>query len=534
MGAEPDLDVVMVAPDQIWRDLSYDVGWEAASNGVIRCRSVHNRRSDILKAVEGVNLRAVRCESSNKSAFDLLEERRSFRHVEIRLPARFGPERLYLTAGLLPGGGSTGTVCSVDPQGDEVLKGQSALLSHITRARNREEEYRAEAEIMLRGLQILLSPSTASQKIETLTGLAVSAIHAAAHIVLEVQRGGRVRPLKAGKPSVANTQALSELCRQQQMPVTIHRRGESYTAELCELLGVRDCDIALILLSIGSDNIALLCVPRASSEFRPEDIGFASRFALILQQALILKEEQDRLIQAARLSALGQMSASLAHELRQPLNTISMVVQNLELMIERGPVPAETLSAKVSRIAEQVQRAGKIMDRVRRFSRKNAEALTTVDITQIVEGVRLLMEHDLIAAGIRLELNVPQDLALRCDAIQIEQVLTNLLRNAMDVLLGIGTAEKTANGVITICGRQTENGIVLRVEDNGPGFPADVASRPLETFYTSKSSESGTGIGLSICHMIAREHAGTLNLGNHSAGAFVELRLPARSHEESI
>jgi len=532
MLADPKNRTSVITADQLWRDLSYDIGWEASGSGIIRCRTVHNRRNDIFKAVDGVDLRTVWCESSHKSAFELLDEKQGFRHVEIRLPAMFGPERLYLTARCLPDGGSTGTICAVDPRGDEVIKSQLALLRHITQTRAREEDYRIEAETMLRGLQILLSPATTSQKLETLIGLAVDAIRGGMHIAMEIQRDGRVRPLKAGTPALAKAQMLTLLCRQQQTPVSIHKEGEPHTAELRKLLEAGRCDVALMLLPVASSDIALLCAPRRDSGFRPEDVGLANRFALIVQQALVLKDEQDKLIQAARLSALGQMSASLAHELRQPLNAISMVAQNLELMIERGPVAPDTLSTKVSRIAEQVLRASKIMDRIRRFSRKNTEALALVDIAQLVEGVRLLMEHDLIAAGIRLELDIRQDIAVRCDAVQIEQVLTNLIRNAMDALLGIGTAEKTANGTIAIRACETEDGIALRVEDNGPGFPDDVACRQLETFYTSKSSEFGTGLGLSVCHMIAREHAGSLEVGNHDSGAFVELRLPKRSDAE--
>ncbi len=433
--------------------------------------------------------------------------------------------------GFLPDGCSAGTICAVDPRGDEGINGQVAFLTHIAQTRAREEDYRHETEIMLRGLRTLLSPFTASQKLETLSALAVSAIRGAAYVVLEVQRDGRIEPLMAGMPASATGQVLSALCHLQQTPVSIHTEGGPHTAELRRILGKSRCDVALILLPVASANIALLCAPRHENAFRPEDVGFASRFALILQQALMLKDEQDKLIQAARLSALGQMSASLAHELRQPLNTISMVAQNLELLAERGPVPSETLSAKVSRICEQVERASRIMDRIRRFSRKNGEPFAVVDIAQMVEGVRLLVEHDLVAAGVRLEVDVPGDLKLACDAIQIEQVLTNLVRNAMDALQGIGTANKTDGGVITISSRRIESGVTLRVADNGPGFPDDVASRPLETFYTSKSGEAGTGLGLSICHMIAREHAGSLDIGNHGAGAFVELRLPTRVAE---
>jgi C4-dicarboxylate-specific signal transduction histidine kinase len=73
--------------------------------------------------------------------------------------------------------------------------------------------------------------------------------------------------------------------------------------------------------------------------------------------------------------------------------------------------------------------------------------------------------------------------------------------------------------------------VVLRVEDNGPGFPPAILNNPLETFFTTKDADSGTGLGLSICHMIARDHAGRLELGNHDSGAYIEFHLPARNDD---
>lgn len=529
MSAEAISGPDYLAPEKIWRDMSYDVGWEAGPSGVLRCRAVHNNRGDISNAVEGVSLKAIWCESRSKSAFDLLNASRHFRHVEIVVPEVRGPERLYLTARSAPAGGFAGTICAVQPWDDEIFKGQSAFLTQITQARIREEEYRIEAEIMLQGLRILLDSSTVSQKLASLTRLAIRALHGAAHVALIVHRDGSVRHLGVETTHPFRSPFLTTLCLQQKHPVSFYKRGESITCELRTLLPAGDGDIAVMLLPIGSSNVVLLCAPSNRHGFGANEIGCASRFALILRQALALKDEQDKLIQTARLSALGQMSASLAHELRQPLNAISMVAQNLALMAERGIVPSETLQTKVARVSEQVERASKIMDRVRRFSRKTGDALEVIDVGNVAQGVRLLVEHDLVAAGIQLKIEVPNGLSVRGDAIQIEQVLTNLIRNAADALAGIGTATKTDNGVITVRGRRNERGIALRVEDNGPGFPEDVASRPLETFYTSKGTAHGTGLGLSICHMIAREHAGSLHIGNQDRGAFVELLLPDRA-----
>ena len=533
MNARADLRAPDADSDLTWRDLNYDVGWEASSSGVIRCRSVLNRRGDIFNAVEGLDLRTVLCDRRGKNAWDLLQQGQQIRHIEVRLPKPFGPERLYLTAALLQGGGAAGTFCAVDPRSDEVFHGQLALLSHTAEARAREEGYRREAEIMLQGLRVLLGLSTATEKLDALSRLMIDAINGAAHRFLHVGRDGAMR-LAANASPIAAGESLTQLFQSQISPVTLHRDESIRSRELRALVEIKTGDVAVIFLPLASESVALVCASRRNQGFLPEDIGFASRFALILKQALVLKDEQDKLVQSAKLSVLGQMSASLAHELRQPLNTISVTAQNLEMLGENEAIAPDILAPKVARILNQVERASQIMDRIRRFSRKGGGIFADVDMVELVEGVRVLMEPALAQAGVRLDIAIERNLRAHCDATEIEQVLTNLIRNAMDALTGIGSARKTANGLIAVRGRRTTNGIAIRVEDNGPGFPADVASRPLETFFTTKGAEAGTGLGLSICHMIARDHAGKLELGNHDCGAYVDLHLPDRSNAETV
>jgi signal transduction histidine kinase len=518
--------------DLMWRDMSYDIAWEATSGGVIRCRSVLNQRTDIFDAVEGLNLRAIRCDRLGRDAWELLSSARRLRHIEVRLPGKFGPEHLYLTAALKPDGAIAGTFCALDRRLDELVHRDLALLNQTRDARAREEDYRREADIMLRGLRALLGQSTAGERLETLSGLAVEAVSGAEHCLLHVGRDGSLRAPISGK-TVPDDGSLARLFLSQVAPVARHRRDQPQTEALCALLGAKDREIVVTFLPVASENVALVCAARLGEEFSPGDIGLANRFALILKQALILKDEQDRLVQSGKLSALGQMSASLAHELRQPLNTISAAAQNLEMMTENGPVEPQVLAQKVARILGQVERASLIMDRIRRFSRKSGGVFELTDLSALAEGVRLLMEPVAMAARVKLEVKIEEGLQIRCDAIQIEQVLTNLMRNALDALAGIGSARRTENGVIALHGGRTEGGVVLRVQDNGPGFPADITSRPLETFFTTKDAGAGTGLGLSICHMIAREHAGRLELGNYAGGAYAELYLPERSDGES-
>ena len=528
MLAQEDLSTTQEEVGDIhWRNHSYDIGWEAGASGVIRCRSVLNRRRDIFEAVEGLNLAKLFCEVHGKNALEILQSGNLVRNVEVRPLRSFGQERLYLAGQSLPDGGFAGTFAPVHLRFDTSFFGQIALLSQMTQARTREETYRREAETMLEGLRLLLGQEPALVKLEALARLVAQAIKGSPHLLLRISRQGVPQHIRGDAIAPQDAGPLIDLFRNASSAVSLHLQDSRYIERLRRLLGIRSGDVAIILLPVASESAALLC---AADRFNPEDIDFASRFSLILRQALALKDEQDKLVQSAKLSALGQMSASLAHELRQPLNTISMTAQNLEMMAEDGRATAESIKQKTSRILGQVDRASQIMDRIRQFSRKSGESLAVTDLSELAQGVRVMMEHLLAPAGVRLEMAVPQGLTAACDAIKIEQVLVNLIRNAMDAIGGIGSVAKGESGVITVRGEKIENGVVLCVEDNGPGFPPDVSERPLESFFTTKSAEAGTGLGLSICHLIARDHAGKLELGNHAGGAYVALHLPDRIH----
>lgn len=510
-----------------WRNLSYDVGWEASAAGVIRCHSVLNGRRDIFQAVEGLNLAKLLCESHGKSALQILRGTSVVRQVEVRPLRSIGPDRIYMTGQSLPHDGFVGTFTAVQPRFDTNFSGQITLLSQMTQARTREESYRREAEITLEGLRLLLGQEPALEKLESLAKLMVQAIKGSPHLLLRISRHGTAQHLRGGPIASQDARLLADLFQSLASPVSLQSQDSRHIGLLHGLLDIRRGDVAIIHLPITSESIALLC---AAERFNPEDVDFANRFALVLRQALILRDEQDKLVQSAKMSALGQMSASLAHELRQPLNTISMTAQNLEMMVQDSHTTPEIIKAKIDRILAQVDRAGQIMERIRSFSRKGGAALAPTDLAQLTQGVHVLMGHLLIPAGIHLEIAVPPGLTVPCDAIKIEQVLVNLVRNSMDAICGIGSVAKTKKGAIAIRGERTEHGVVLRVEDNGPGFPADVSQWPLETFFTTKSADAGTGLGLSICHLIAREHAGKLELGNHANGAYAALHLPERVH----
>ena len=266
--------------DRSWRDLSYDIGWEASDSGVIRCHSVLNHRGDIADAVEGLNLRAIRCDTHGKSLFDLLQEGFPLRHIQVRLPKKFGPDNLYVTAKGFPAGGALGTFCAVEPQKDAVFNSQITFLTKMADLRNREEGYRLEMEIQLQGLRLLLGNQTTQEKLESLSDLMLNAIKGSSRLVLRVKRDSAPRVLGGMAPSLPGCESLVRIWQSAESPVTVHGKDAEAIQKLRKLLGETEGDVASILLPFAAENIVLICGAGRRQGFAPENVGFAGRFAI--------------------------------------------------------------------------------------------------------------------------------------------------------------------------------------------------------------------------------------------------------------
>jgi C4-dicarboxylate-specific signal transduction histidine kinase len=206
----------------------------------------------------------------------------------------------------------------------------------------------------------------------------------------------------------------------------------------------------------------------------------------------------------------------------------SLAVQNLEFLMSAPDFDTNAAAAKVARILAQVERASDVIDRMRRFGRKSAGESSLVQIADLIEGVEAIMNHVLMQAGVRFEKQVPEDLLVFADQLQLEQVIANLMQNAVDAISGIGARHERAESLIRIIASPApEEGMaVIRMEDSGPGFRPEIMERVLQPFFTTKSAEHGTGLGLAICDTIVRESGGRIELGNHAGGGYVAVMLP--------
>ena len=244
------------------------------------------------------------------------------------------------------------------------------------------------------------------------------------------------------------------------------------------------------------------------------------------QRALERKVEEERLkaIQASKLAMLGEMAAGIAHEINNPLGVIELFAYTLQGAIDRGDA-AGTREA-IAGIRAAASRAGAIVQGLSRFSRESqGEARADVVVAAVVADAVGLCRARIAGDAIALTVDVTTTARVEGHAIELTQVLVNLLNNARDAARAVEPAwiRLTAHDVADA--REVE----IAVEDAGPPLPADAADRIFRPFFTTKKIGEGTGLGLSISRSIVERHRGTLTLDATAACTRFVLRLPVVS-----
>jgi two-component system C4-dicarboxylate transport sensor histidine kinase DctB len=234
-------------------------------------------------------------------------------------------------------------------------------------------------------------------------------------------------------------------------------------------------------------------LPRAGND----ELGDLSRALAVFRQT------RDDLIQAAKLAALGQMAAGLSHELNQPLAAIRSHAHNGALLLERDR-PQEARQA-IMRIQALTARAADLITHLRRFARKPGVSLSPVEVGAVVETALSLFGPRLHAETVTLLRELPADrLHVRAEEIRLEQVLVNLVANALDAVAG------RAGPQIAVGAGRRGAAVEIWVEDNGPGIDRGNLERIFDPFFTTKPVGSGLGLGLSLSYNIIKDLGGTL------------------------
>jgi PAS domain S-box-containing protein len=236
-----------------------------------------------------------------------------------------------------------------------------------------------------------------------------------------------------------------------------------------------------------------------------------------------LRRLESDLAHMNRLSMMGELAASLAHEIAQPIAAARNNARAAMHFLEANPPDQDQGREALACVVDDADRAGGILDRIRDHIKKAPPRKERVDVNQAITDVIVLAQGVVIKNGVSLQTRLTKGLpSVLADRVQIQQVVLNLILNAVEAMSSL---EKGARELTVITERHQAGGLVVTVRDTGPGIASEHLEQVFEAFYTTKSS--GVGMGLSICRSIVDAHGGRLWADVHaSIGAVFRFTLP--------
>lgn len=291
-----------------------------------------------------------------------------------------------------------------------------------------------------------------------------------------------------------------------------------------------EAELIVPLITKG-DLLGILFLPRKISgmRFQEDDTEFVSilvnQLSVALDNAslyesekkalLELRSTQERLLESERLAALARLSASIAHEVNNPLG----IIKNYLAIISRVAPDKEEIRSSLNIVREEVDRIAFIVKQLLDFYRPSLDEPIDFDLSEILAATLDLMKNEFSAAGIEIarRKEIPQCIITGSPE-KIKQVFLNLLINSCDAMPDGGKIEITVS--------RNEKSAEIAISDNGTGIDENILPNIFEPFYTTKK-DSGTGLGLAVCFGIVRSHNGTITaMNNENGGATFLIRLP--------
>ncbi|MTV53263.1 sensor histidine kinase [Massilia buxea] len=301
----------------------------------------------------------------------------------------------------------------------------------------------------------------------------------------------------------------------------------AYGFLLLLFLFVRQRLLARKQLQDAYANLERMVAERTASLARTTQ-SLSEEAAVRRQAELQLHRTQNELYQAGKMAVLGQMSASITHELNQPLTALRTMSDNALLLFERGRL--EEARQNLARISQIVARMGGITGKLKSFARKSSAGLAPASIHTAIANALVLVERRIELDKVRFTLDIGQDdMYALCDSNRLEQVLLNLMSNALDAL---GTLARDVHRELSVSATQTPASVQIRVRDSGPGLSDEAHARLFEPFFTTKPQGEGLGLGLAISEQIIRDFGGSLRAERLEAGACFIIELNKASLEK--
>ena len=241
------------------------------------------------------------------------------------------------------------------------------------------------------------------------------------------------------------------------------------------------------------------------------------------------REHREHLAHADRLNMMGEMATGIAHEINQPLSAISILVQAGDHLIRTERYAR--LSEILEKLVRHAHRASAVIDRMQQMAKRHESVKETIDCDELIGDVTRLAEAEARVRDIEIEIDTQAGLpAVSVDAVQIQQVVLNLLRNGMDAMQTVACQNGNTIGIRMRL--HDDGGVEVAVIDKGNGVPEDVEEMLFSPFATTK--KSGMGMGLSISRAIVTAHGGSLNFRNNSdGGAMFYFTLPPAEQEDT-
>lgn len=253
----------------------------------------------------------------------------------------------------------------------------------------------------------------------------------------------------------------------------------------------------------------------------------------------VLRTAQAELVQAGKMALLGQLATGITHEINQPLMALRALSDNARLLLERGRM--DETRANLKSIADLTERMGRITSQLKSFARKAPAQAEPVPVGRCVANALSLLGSRIRAARVDVQTDIPAAMRAECDANRLEQVLLNLVANALDALQE-APGERQVRVRAWYAGDDRDgpdgqNGpgrVMLQVNDTGSGIPDEVARRLFEPFFSTKPSGQGLGLGLVISANIVREFGGTLRAVPAPRGAAFEFDLKPSPEAQDV
>jgi C4-dicarboxylate-specific signal transduction histidine kinase len=241
-----------------------------------------------------------------------------------------------------------------------------------------------------------------------------------------------------------------------------------------------------------------------------------------------LRQLESDLAHTNRLSMMGELAASLAHEIAQPVATARNNARAATHFLERSAPDLGQVREALACVVDDADRAGEILDRIRDHIKKAPPRMERVDLNQAITDVIALAQGAIVKDGVSVQTRLTERLPdVQVDCVQLQQVVLNLILNAVEAM---GSVKKGARELSISTEQHHAGGVLVAVRDSGPGIAPEHLDRVFDAFYTTKSS--GVGMGLSICRSIINAHGGRLWADmNESGGAVFQFTLPSAGKE---